>query len=168
MKSWRFKPRRLKPLGMVLFTLAILITAFSVITRRFPLPTEARRRLMLIGGATAVAVLGLQLFRLTPVALLALLVGAGFGANVVMGVLARRGDFEDLADESASSPQPRKPGGMGREEALAVLGLEGDPDDEAIHSAHRRMIVRAHPDQGGSDYLAAKVNEARQVLLPKA
>ncbi|MEM9285386.1 MAG: hypothetical protein AAGA39_05835 [Pseudomonadota bacterium] len=152
---------------MVLFTLAVLITAFSVISRRFPLPPAAKRRLVLIGGATVVAVVVLQLFRLTPMALLALLVGAGFGANVVMGVLARRGDFDELSEEGPASPPPLKAGGMGREEALAVLGLEGEPDEAAIQSAHKRMIVRAHPDQGGSDYLAAKVNEARQVLLPK-
>ncbi|MEO1658628.1 MAG: hypothetical protein AAFR65_13000 [Pseudomonadota bacterium] len=152
---------------MVLFTLAVLITAFSVISRRFPMPAAARRRLVIIGGATGIAVVILQLFRLTPFALLALLVGAGFGANVVMGVLARRGDFEDLSEEEPAAPPVRKPGGMGREEALAVLGLDGDPDEAAIQSAHKRMIVRAHPDQGGSDYLAAKVNEARQVLLPK-
>lgn len=123
---------------------------------------------MAIGAATAAIVTSLYFLRLTPIALLAMLVGAGFGANVVMGVLARRGDFDDLAEDEPAGPATRKPGSMGREEALAVLGLNGDPDEEAIQSAHRRMIVRAHPDQGGSDYLAAKVNEARQVLLPRS
>lgn len=59
-------------------------------------------------------------------------------------------------------------GGMSRSEALSVLGLaEGCTSDE-IRDAHKRMMKLAHPDAGGSDYLAAKVNEAKDVLLGKA
>ncbi len=53
---------------------------------------------------------------------------------------------------------------MDRNEAAAILGIQPDADPEAIRSAHRRLIQRLHPDRGGSDYLAAKVNEARRVL----
>jgi hypothetical protein len=54
---------------------------------------------------------------------------------------------------------------MTRQEALAILGLaEGATADE-IRAAHRRLIVRMHPDAGGSAELAARINRAKDVLL---
>lgn len=55
--------------------------------------------------------------------------------------------------------------GMTREEALEVLGLEPEATREQIRAAHRRLIQRLHPDRGGSGYLAARLNEARDRLL---
>ena len=53
----------------------------------------------------------------------------------------------------------------GRDEALQILGLSGDPSREEIIAAHRRLINKLHPDRGGSDFLAARVNQARDILL---
>jgi len=57
------------------------------------------------------------------------------------------------------------PRGMGTEEAYLVLGLNPGASREDIQAAHRNLMKRFHPDQGGSTYLAAKVNEAKDVLL---
>jgi curved DNA-binding protein CbpA len=54
---------------------------------------------------------------------------------------------------------------MSVEEAYAILGLTPGADREAIKEAHRRLMVKLHPDHGGSDYLATKINRARDVLL---
>jgi len=59
----------------------------------------------------------------------------------------------------------RSPGGMSREDAYAVLGLAPGASDTAIREAHRRLMAKVHPDRGGSDYLAAQINRARDVLL---
>ena len=56
-------------------------------------------------------------------------------------------------------------GAMTRKEALAILGLKDNPAVEDIRSAHRRLMKEFHPDHGGSDYLAAKINEAKDLLV---
>jgi DnaJ-domain-containing protein 1 len=54
---------------------------------------------------------------------------------------------------------------MSRAEACAVLGIPEDADRNQIIEAHRRLMQRLHPDRGGSDALASRVNAARRVLL---
>lgn len=54
---------------------------------------------------------------------------------------------------------------MSRQEALATLGLQEGATEEDIRAAHRRLIVRMHPDAGGSAELAARINRAKDVLL---
>ncbi len=50
-------------------------------------------------------------------------------------------------------------------EARSILGVSADATPEAIQSAWRRLMARAHPDQGGTEGLAARVNAARDRLL---
>ncbi|MFA5983215.1 MAG: DnaJ domain-containing protein [Methylococcaceae bacterium] len=52
-------------------------------------------------------------------------------------------------------------------EAYDVLGLKADASQQDILQAHRRLIQKIHPDRGGSDYLAAKINLAKKTLLKK-
>ena len=54
---------------------------------------------------------------------------------------------------------------MDADEARRVLGLEREADADSIRTAHRRLVARVHPDQGGSAELAARVNAARDILL---
>lgn len=54
---------------------------------------------------------------------------------------------------------------MTRDEALSVLGLEPGAEANEIKAAHRRLMMACHPDHGGSDWLAARINRAKDVLL---
>ncbi|MBP0446865.1 hypothetical protein J8J14_18990 [Roseomonas sp. SSH11] len=54
---------------------------------------------------------------------------------------------------------------MDRAEALAILGLQEGASRADIRAAHARLMRSAHPDAGGSDWLAARVNAARDILL---
>lgn len=56
-------------------------------------------------------------------------------------------------------------GQMSHAEALRVLNLEADATPDQIREAYCRLITRLHPDHGGSSYLAAQLNCARDVLL---
>ena len=68
----------------------------------------------------------------------------------------------DWHAEPAAAPHS---GTMTRAEALEILGLAEGADEDAIRAAHRRLMRSAHPDQGGSAWLAARINAARDLLL---
>jgi hypothetical protein len=57
------------------------------------------------------------------------------------------------------------PGAMTKEEAYKVLGLEAGAAAADVRKAHRRLMQRLHPDVGGTSFLAARINEAKDVLL---
>jgi len=68
------------------------------------------------------------------------------------------------ADAAAGrSSAPRGP--MTHEEAYQILGLERGASTEDIVGAHRTLMKKLHPDLGGTNYLAARVNEAKDTLL---
>jgi hypothetical protein len=69
------------------------------------------------------------------------------------------------AGGSGQRPEPPRGTAMSRAEALKVLGLEEGAGEAQIRATHRRLIQQTHPDKGGTNYLAAKINEAKDVLL---
>ena len=57
---------------------------------------------------------------------------------------------------------------MSRREAALILGVRESADENKIMSAHRKMMFLNHPDNGGSTFLATKVNEAKENLMKGA
>ncbi len=70
-----------------------------------------------------------------------------------------------LGGGASATPPPRQGSALSRAEAYEVLGLKPGASAEEIHAAHRRLMRLAHPDTGGSDWLASRINQARDVLL---
>jgi hypothetical protein len=111
------------------------------------------------------------------IALALLLILAGRGgfavtALVMFGPLIwrqwqayRMGSGAQPPPGGSAQPPPRRQSGMTPEEAYQVLGLHPGATDEEIRAAHHRLMRAAHPDSGGSDWLATRINQARDVLL---
>jgi hypothetical protein len=82
----------------------------------------------------------------------------------------QRKKAEQPQQQEQQTPPANHTGNMTTAEALGILGLDGDINKGDItavmvQDAHRRLIQKLHPDRGGNDYLAAKINQARDYLL---
>ncbi|MGQ0664996.1 MAG: DnaJ domain-containing protein [Pseudomonadota bacterium] len=117
---------------------------------------------------------GRRLGELAPDALIALLtecrVNDGEAAALLEAYLDHtRPDWRAEAGEKAAAGGGGRgsapSAAMTREEAYRILGLAPGADDKAIREAHKRLMMKLHPDQGGSTYLAAKINQAKDLLV---
>lgn len=69
------------------------------------------------------------------------------------------------AQEEPRPPEAPPRTGMTRDEACEILGIGPDASPDDIRAAHRRLMLANHPDHGGSTWIAARINQARDLLL---
>jgi len=77
----------------------------------------------------------------------------------------REPGWRDDAQGDPGAGSGRARGKMTEEEAYQILGLQPGAPAGEISRAHRSLMKKLHPDQGGSTYLAAQINEAKEILL---
>jgi len=76
-----------------------------------------------------------------------------------------RAEAEAEADPGTATGAGAASGPMTRAQALDILGLKEGASADDIRAAHRRLMQTHHPDRGGSSFLAAQINQAKDVLL---
>ena len=93
----------------------------------------------------------------------------GIGLALLWGAARKYGnsDRRDSKARTGSAPAATPASDMTRAEAYAVLGLDLDAPEERILAEYRRLMKKVHPDQGGTTYLATRLNQAKEVLLGK-
>ena len=92
------------------------------------------------------------------------------GARLLEAYLDRRSPgWREDAQRDGDAGQRGAPGAgaMTQQEAYEILGLQPGAGEEAVREAHRALMKRIHPDAGGTSGLAARVNQAKDVLLKR-
>jgi hypothetical protein len=103
---------------------------------------------------------------------LSLLVGASLLGSVAFMRHLKRAKIKQAAQASFESYKARQymsafTSPMTQREAYLILGLKENSPKDKIMSAHKKLMLLNHPDNGGSTYIATKVNEAKELLLEK-
>ena len=152
---------------MIRFILPLLLlVTLVVIARRFiqeaPAAERDRRKMtVVLGGVTLVLVL-LVFFR-----------HLHWVAAAIASVITVAHELWRRVTGAASQQQPgtgstqtsQASAAMSEAEALEVLGLKQPISRDDVIEAHRKLMQKFHPDRGGNDYLASKINQAKALLL---
>ena len=163
----------------IILPLAVLLVAYLVYRRIRAMPPAKRRSAWLMTGLVALvivvavatltgrmhwlgaAITGALLFVVRLFPLLARLF------PVLQWLHRRRGGAGEggAGGGGGHAGQSHTGGDMNRAEALAILGLKEGASKEEIVAAHRHLMQKLHPDRDGNDYLAAKLNQAKDLLV---
>lgn len=115
----------------------------------------------------AAALLAAKLF---PLALMVLLAAGGVTAIELWrdrAIGASGGGSERAIPGAGAARTMVAKAALAHEEAAAILGVGPGASADEIRAAHKKLIGQLHPDKGGTDYLAAKINDARRVMLER-
>lgn len=122
-------------------------------------PSNSDRTVTLLKGVVFFGIAAaLFAAKLWPLAFMVLIAAGGVTAIEIWRERVIRSQ-----ESATTAPAPQK-SAMSRDEAASVLGIAENAGPDEIRAAHRRLIAQLHPDKGGSDYLASKINLARDVL----
>lgn len=86
-------------------------------------------------------------------------------AELLEAYIDQRQQNADRDAQDQNNTQREASNDQARSEALAILGLTEDALEADVVAAHRSLIQKLHPDRGGNDFLAAKINQAKDTLL---
>jgi hypothetical protein len=108
--------------------------------------------------------------KLLPLALMVLLAAGGVTAIELWrdrAIRANGAAGEGVIPGAGASRASVPKSALAHEEAAAILGVAAGASADEIRAAHKKLIGQLHPDKGGTDYLAAKINDARRVMLER-
>lgn len=146
--------------GFIGLFVAVMIAGWLLLrSARQGAPARSERTVTLLKGVAFFGIAAaLFAAKLWPLAFMVLVAAGGVTAIEIWRERAIKAE-----GGAPPSPVPVK-AAMSRDEAASVLGIAVDASVDEVRAAHRRLISQMHPDKGGSDYLAAKINQARDVL----
>jgi hypothetical protein len=153
--------------------LAIIILGYLLWQELKKCNPKRRRQLLLRGGVIGLVAVVLILALTGRVHWLMAAAAAMIPlAKILFGLLLRSFPFLQVwlkHREGSHSGQATPPNttDLSEDEALQILGLKPGASHEEILLAHKKLIQKLHPDRGGNDYLAAKLNAARDILVRK-
>lgn len=157
------------PRMLLLLAVVALVVAYIKFLANVPAPVR-KKRLQWLAYAVAAGVLVLLVIRTGAVSagVLGAVALAALRAAPALIAWKRRGSAteHDTGDAFGNAESRRAAKNrMSKSEALQVMELTGEPTHEQVMHRYRELMRHLHPDRGGSNYLAAQLNEARRVLL---
>lgn len=144
----------------ILGIIALLLALYGLYQFMLNANTHQVKSLFLSAGVLSVAI-AVVLLALTGRLPAAMGVIAAL-APIIMGTLRARSPRHTQTES-----RPPRSQDLTRAEALEILGLSGEPEENEIQDAYRRLMKAMHPDQQGSPWVAERLNAARDRLLKK-